>query len=395
MGEQVFFLKKFLVKTTMTANNGDFVLQSFITRHKQIPSDPNQLVSFSRQDVEIPTIGYSEAKKALSKIKTSIKSGKKKKSFKKTLGGTQYRVGDEVLISKDRTGILRYIGPVPEMGDDATYYGLELTCGTLGQNDGAIKGKRYFQVSGKRGMFIPERKLRRKLNSKDKERRNSYAEISNQVKELQKQYVGDAANFLYPTINSGAQSTSPPINAQYQPQPQHKEKMNALDFDNRDDGADQYQHQSQIHRKGSSENNDIKKKKKKKKITRLRSHSGASSGSRGKKIEKSHSYTTRTKYEERSDEEGSDEEEESTKSDMSDLDEERENAGCHGEDIRYFVKVYIATKGWIQRGSARRLCQPTNACFDRRGILSNETITARRTSIFVASSLKEMVQIYT
>ena len=48
-------------------------------------------------------------------------------------------------------------------------------------------------------MFIPERKLRRKLNKKDKERRNSYVEISNNVKKLQKEYAGDDAAFLYPS----------------------------------------------------------------------------------------------------------------------------------------------------------------------------------------------------
>eukprot|EP00483_Globobulimina_turgida_P001313 UN01315 len=83
------------------------------------------------------------------------------------------------------------------MGDDKIYYGLELTSGTLGQNDGAVKGKRYFQTTGKRGMFVPERKLRRRLNKKDKERRNSYAEVSSQVKELQKSYAGDDAAWLY------------------------------------------------------------------------------------------------------------------------------------------------------------------------------------------------------
>ena len=108
-------------------------------------------------------------------------------------------VGDEVLISKDRTGILHYIGKVPEMGDDKIWYGLELTSGTMGQNDGSIKGKRYFQTNGKRGMFIPESKLRRRLNRKDKERRKSYVEISNQVKQLQKDYAGDDASILYPS----------------------------------------------------------------------------------------------------------------------------------------------------------------------------------------------------
>ena len=48
-------------------------------------------------------------------------------------------------------------------------------------------------------MFIPEHKLRRRLSRKDKERRNSYSEISRHVKQLQKEYAGDDAAFLYPS----------------------------------------------------------------------------------------------------------------------------------------------------------------------------------------------------
>ena len=183
------------------SSQSDQVLQTYIKKYGQVPEQPNQLVSFSRTNPDVPTIIYSEAKKALSKIKKAIKTGKKKKSFKKFVGGNtaKWMVGDEVLISKDRTGILKYIGKVPEMGDDKIWYGLELTSGTMGQHDGSIKGKRYFQTNGKRGMFIPEHKLRRRLNRKDKERRNSYMEISNQVKQLQKEYAGDDAAILYPS----------------------------------------------------------------------------------------------------------------------------------------------------------------------------------------------------
>lgn len=185
----------------MSSKPADKVLQAYIAKFGQVPDQANQLVAYSRTNNEVPTIIYSEAKKALSKIKKAIKTGKKKKSFKKTIGSpsAKWQVGDEVLISKDRTGILHYIGKVPEMGDDKIWYGLELTSGTMGQNDGSIKGKRYFQANGKRGMFIPESKLRRRLNRKDKERRKSYVEISNQVKQLQKDYAGEDAAILYPS----------------------------------------------------------------------------------------------------------------------------------------------------------------------------------------------------
>ena len=187
----------------MSSKPEDKVLQAYIAKFGQVPDQANQLVAYSRTNNEVPTIIYSEAKKALSKIKKAIKTGKgkKKKSFKKTISSpsAKWQVGDEVLISKDRTGILHYIGKVPEMGDDKIWYGLELTSGTMGQNDGSIKGKRYFQANGKRGMFIPESKLRRRLNRKDKERRKSYVEISNQVKQLQKDYAGEDAAILYPS----------------------------------------------------------------------------------------------------------------------------------------------------------------------------------------------------
>ena len=184
-----------------TSTPQDKVLQAYIAKFGQIPEQANQLVAYSRTNPETPTIIYSEAKKALTKIKKAIKSGKKNKSYTNIGYNSKWQVGDEVLISKDRTGILKYIGHVPEMGDGDSklWYGIELTSGTMGHNDGSIKGKRYFQTNGKRGMFIPESKLRRRLNRKDKERRNSYVQISNQVKQLQKEYAGEDAAILYPS----------------------------------------------------------------------------------------------------------------------------------------------------------------------------------------------------
>merc|ERR1719334_1830427 len=164
----------------------DRVLQAYIQKHNgRVPEDPQKLVAFSHQDEDLPHILYSEAQKALSKIKSAIKTKPKQSS--------KWRVGDEVLISKDRTGILKYIGPVPEMGDDPVYYGLELTSGTIGQNDGAIKGRRYFYTDPKRGMFIPERKLRRRLNRKDHQRKDSYRLVSNNIQKLRREYSAESS----------------------------------------------------------------------------------------------------------------------------------------------------------------------------------------------------------
>lgn len=52
-----------------------------------------------------------------------------------------------------------------------------------------IKGTRYFQTDERRGMFIPEHKLRRRLNRKDKQRKNSYQLMSSQIKQLQRDYA--------------------------------------------------------------------------------------------------------------------------------------------------------------------------------------------------------------
>lgn len=51
----------------------------------------------------------------------------------------------------------------------------------------------------KRGMFIPGHKLRPRLTRKDKARKNSYADLSNHIKQLQKEYTGDDASYLYPS----------------------------------------------------------------------------------------------------------------------------------------------------------------------------------------------------
>ena len=101
----------------------DVVLQAYIKQYNSVPKAPEALVSFSQSNDQIPSIDRSDAEKALSKIKTAIKTKPKPKRKK----SAKWRVGDEVLISKDRTGILKYVGPCPEMGNDPIYYGIELS----------------------------------------------------------------------------------------------------------------------------------------------------------------------------------------------------------------------------------------------------------------------------
>lgn len=107
------------------SERADLVLQAYVKQYSSVPKAPEALVSFSQLNEHLQSIDRSDAEKALSKIKTAIKTKPKPKRKK----SAKWRVGDEVLISKDRTGILKYIGPCPEMGNDPVYYGIELSQG--------------------------------------------------------------------------------------------------------------------------------------------------------------------------------------------------------------------------------------------------------------------------
>jgi len=84
-----------------------------------------------------------------------------------------FNVGDEVVLTKDRMGIIRFKGRVPEMGF-GIFYGVELTDGSVGHNDGQIKGVRYFQTEEKRAMFVGHEKFRRKMTARDHKRIDSF-----------------------------------------------------------------------------------------------------------------------------------------------------------------------------------------------------------------------------
>jgi len=117
----------------------------------------------------------------------------------------QFAVGDQILMTKDRHAIIRYIGLIPEMGDSKnTYYGVELIDGTVGQNDGIIKGKRYFKTDGQRAMFIPVEKIRRVMTAKDHKRQESYSKLHSSVSALKDEYQGSR--------NSNASDTNDNIN---------------------------------------------------------------------------------------------------------------------------------------------------------------------------------------
>jgi len=94
-----------------------------------------------------------------------------------------FNVSDEVVLTKDRMGIIRFKGRVPEMGF-GIYYGVELTDGSVGHNDGQCKGVRYFQTEGQRGMFVGHEKIRRKMTARDHKRIDSFHSVSKNKEEV-------------------------------------------------------------------------------------------------------------------------------------------------------------------------------------------------------------------
>jgi len=98
--------------------------------------------------------------------KTPVKETKKETPL--------FAIGDEVLMSKDRMGIVRYVGDIPELGE-GLWYGVELTDGSVGQSDGSVRGtgKRYFATEGKRALFVPPTKIRRRMTNKDRKKHDS------------------------------------------------------------------------------------------------------------------------------------------------------------------------------------------------------------------------------
>eukprot|EP01083_Nonionella_stella_P277907 944933_1 len=76
-----------------------------------------------------------------------------------------YKINDAVLLSREREGIIRYIGNVHF--SNGIWCGIELIGGSVGTNDGKIQGRRYFTCPRNRGLFCKIGKVRRKFRKKD------------------------------------------------------------------------------------------------------------------------------------------------------------------------------------------------------------------------------------
>ena len=68
--------------------------------------------------------------------------------------------GDEVELTKDRVGIIRYKGPLD--CKNGVFYGVELTQGQ-GKHSGLFKGKRYFMCQKLKGVFVDKKQILYKL----------------------------------------------------------------------------------------------------------------------------------------------------------------------------------------------------------------------------------------
>lgn len=76
----------------------------------------------------------------------------------------EYRVGDLVLLTKKRQGLIRYVGKTDFDGGEETWFGIELLGGSIGHMDGQLDGKRYFETRKDGGVLILINKILRKLN---------------------------------------------------------------------------------------------------------------------------------------------------------------------------------------------------------------------------------------
>eukprot|EP01083_Nonionella_stella_P317469 1156157_1 len=105
------------------------------------------------------------------KSKRSHKSASMKRSYsgqpskKQAQLPLSINVGDHVLLTVDREGIVLYIGEVHFAR--GIWFGIELMNGSVGTHDGIIGNKRYFHTSPGRGLFVQGSKIRRKMRERD------------------------------------------------------------------------------------------------------------------------------------------------------------------------------------------------------------------------------------
>merc|ERR1712048_362792 len=64
------------------------------------------------------------------------------------------KVGDRVTLSNNKQGIVKYVGNVPDFGDDRTMLGIELDTSDPAATDGSVGNKQYFKTQMGKGIFV-------------------------------------------------------------------------------------------------------------------------------------------------------------------------------------------------------------------------------------------------
>ena len=78
-----------------------------------------------------------------------------------------YQVGDLVILTQSRQGLVRFIGHVDFDGGEELWFGVELLGGSIGHIDGSIHGKIYFITRENGGILVLETKILRRMTIKD------------------------------------------------------------------------------------------------------------------------------------------------------------------------------------------------------------------------------------
>merc|ERR1719384_2227390 len=107
---------------------------------------------------------------------------KKKKNKKSKKIQAVYEVGDLVLLSKKRQGIIKFIGLLHSK--EGVWYGIELTDDSKGENNGHLGSNKYFkcEVKGK-GIFVKPKDVIQILakGKKKKAEKNKKVETNKKV----------------------------------------------------------------------------------------------------------------------------------------------------------------------------------------------------------------------
>jgi len=79
---------------------------------------------------------------------------------------SSYNVGDQVLMSGDREGTVRYVGSLD--GKNGIFYGIELSTGN-GKHNGTFQGKKYFTCPPGKGLFLNKSQIICRADDPDKD----------------------------------------------------------------------------------------------------------------------------------------------------------------------------------------------------------------------------------